>query len=279
MYNTLKTTFLLGLMTSCFLLAGRELGGDGGMVIALVVAMGSNFVSWWFSDRIVLAMHRAKEATPESAPRLTAIVAELARRGGLPMPRVYVIPQAAPNAFATGRSPSHAAVAVTEGLLRSMDDEQVGAVLAHELGHVARRDTLTMAVAASMAGALSLLAELARWSMIFGGRSRDRRDDGGIGTLVALLLAPFAAMLIQLAISRSREFAADAYSAKLMGSPQPLIRALRALDAGLQHIPSHTPSPAVAHMYIMSPNDIFGIFRTHPPTEKRIAALLAGEHV
>ena len=276
MYNTLKTTFLLGLMTSCFLLAGRELGGDGGMVIALVVAMGSNFVSWWFSDRIVLAMHRAKEATPESAPRLTAIVAELARRGGLPMPRVYVIPQAAPNAFATGRSPSHAAVAVTEGLLRSMDDEQVGAVLAHELGHVARRDTLTMAVAASMAGALSLLAELARWSMIFGGRSRDRRDDGGIGTLVALLLAPFAAMLIQLAISRSREFAADAYSAKLMGSPQPLIRALRALDAGLQHIPSHTPSPAVAHMYIMSPNDIFG---THPPTEKRIAALLAGEHV
>jgi len=279
MYNTLKTTFLLGLMTSFFLFAGRQLGGETGMAIALVLAMGSNLVSWWFSDRIVLALHRAKEATPESAPRLTAIVAGLARRADLPMPRVYVIPQAAPNAFATGRSPSHAAVAVTEGLLRSMDDEQVAAVLAHELGHVARRDTLTMAVAASMAGALSLLAEIARWSMIFGGGDSDRRDGGGIGTLVALLVAPFAAMLIQLAISRSREFAADAYSAKLMGSPQPLIRALRALDAGLQHIPSHTPSPAVAHMYIMSPNDIFGIFRTHPTTEKRVAALLAGEHV
>lgn len=279
MYNTLKTTFLLGLMTSFFLFAGRQLGGESGMVIALVLAMGSNLVSWWFSDRIVLALHRAKEATPESAPRLTAIVAELARRADLPMPRVYVIPQAAPNAFATGRSPSHAAVAVTEGLLRVMDDEQVAAVLAHELGHVARRDTLTMAVAASMAGALSMLAEIARWSMIFGGGDRDRREGGGIGTLVALLVAPFAAMLIQLAISRSREFAADAYSAKLMGSPQPLIRALRALDAGLQHIPSHTPSPAVAHMYIMSPNDIFGIFRTHPTTEKRVAALLAGEHI
>lgn len=279
MYNTLKTTFLLGLMTSFFLFAGRQLGGEGGMAIALVLAMGSNLVSWWFSDRIVLALHRAKEATPESAPRLTAIVAGLARRADLPMPRVYVIPQAAPNAFATGRSPSHAAVAVTEGLLRVMDDEQVAAVLAHELGHVARRDTLTMAVAASMAGALSMLAEIARWSMIFGGGDRDRRDGGGIGTLVALLVAPFAAMLIQLAISRSREFAADAYSAKLMGSPQPLIRALRALDAGLQHIPSHTPSPAVAHMYIMSPNDIFGIFRTHPTTEKRVAALLAGEQL
>lgn len=279
MYNTLKTTFLLGLMTSFFLFAGRQLGGEGGMVIALLIATGTNLVSWWFSDRIVLALHRAKEATPESAPRLTAIVAELARRADLPMPRVYVIPQAAPNAFATGRSPSHAAVAVTEGLLRVMDDEQVAAVLAHELGHVARRDTLTMAVAASMAGALSMLAEIARWSMIFGGGDRDRREGGGIGTLVALLVAPFAAMLIQLAISRSREFAADAYSAKLMGSPQPLIRALRALDAGLQHIPSHTPSPAVAHMYIMSPNDIFGIFRTHPTTEKRVAALLAGEHL
>lgn len=279
MYNTLKTTFLLGLMTSFFLFAGRQLGGESGMVIALVLAMGSNLVSWWFSDRIVLALHRAKEATPESAPRLTAIVAGLARRADLPMPRVYVIPQAAPNAFATGRSPSHAAVAVTEGLLRVMDDEQVAAVLAHELGHVARRDTLTMAVAASMAGALSMLAEIARWSMIFGGGDRDRREGGGIGTLVALLVAPFAAMLIQLAISRSREFAADAYSAKLMGSPQPLIRALRALDAGLQHIPSHTPSPAVAHMYIMSPNDIFGIFRTHPTTEKRVAALLAGEQI
>ena len=219
-------------------------------------------------------MHRAKEATPESAPRLTGIVTELARRADLPMPRVFVIPQPAPNAFATGRGPRHAAVAVTEGLLRTMDDEQISAVIAHELGHVARRDTLTMAVAASMAGALSMLAQMARFSMIFGD-SRQRRENG-LGMLVAMLVAPIAALLIQLAISRSREYAADAYSSKIMGSPQPLIRALRSLESGLQQIPSQTPNPAVAHMYIMSPNDIFGIFRTHPSTEDRIARLLAG---
>lgn len=275
MVNTLKTVLLLGIMTSFFLFIGRQLGGNQGMIIALGFATVTNFVSWWFSDRIVLAMHRAKEATPESAPRLTGIVADLARRADLPMPKVYVIPQPAPNAFATGRGPKHAAVAVTEGLLRTMDDEQIGAVLAHELGHVARRDTLTMAIAASMAGAISMLAQMARWSMIFGGGDRERRS-GGIGAIVAMLIAPIAAMIIQLAISRSREYAADAYSSKLMGSPQPLIRALKSLESGLEHIPSQTPSPAVAHMYIMSPNDIFGIFRTHPSTEERIRRLLAG---
>ena len=191
------------------------------------------------------------------------------------MPRVFVIPQAAPNAFATGRDPAHAAVAVTEGLLASMDDEQIAAVIAHELGHVARRDTLTMAVAASMAGAISMLGSMARWGMIFGGGRNDRRDGGGLAILAAAIVAPFAAMLIQLAISRSREYAADAYSARLMGSPQPLIRALRSLENGLAHVPSHTPTPAVAHMYIMNPGDIMGIFRTHPSTEDRVKHLLA----
>ena len=274
MFNTLKTALLLGLMTTFFLLVGRYLGGTSGMEIALLFATGTNLVSWWFSDTIVLAMHRAKEANAQSAPRLYGIVADLARRAQLPMPRVFVIPQMAPNAFATGRGPNHAAVAVTEGLLQSMDEEQIAAVLAHELGHVARRDTLTMAVAASMAGGVSLLADMARWSFIFGGGDRDRRD-GGVAGLFAVIVAPLVAMLLQLAISRSREYAADAYSARIMGSPEPLIRALRSLEAGMQHIPAHTPSPAVAPMYIISPNDIFGIFRTHPSTEDRIRRLLA----
>lgn len=277
MYNSLKTAFLLGLMTAFFLLVGRSIGGASGMAIALVFATGTNLVSWWFSDRIVLALHSAKEVQPDSAPRLYGIVADLARRAELPMPRVYVIPQAAPNAFATGRGPNHAAVAVTEGLLRTMDEEQLAAVLAHELGHVARRDTLTMAVAASMAGGISLIADMARWSFLLGGGGdRDRRG-GGMGELVAVLIAPLVAMVIQLAISRSREYAADAYAARIMGSPQPLIRALKALEGGQQHIAAHTPTPAVAHMYIISPNDIFSLFRTHPTTEARIQRLLAGE--
>ncbi len=275
MFNTLKTGFLLALMTVFLVYVGRLLGGEQGMVLALGFACVSNFVSWWFSDRIVLAMHRAQEVTPEQAPRLHGIVADLARRAELPMPKVYVVPQQAPNAFATGRGPKHAAVAVTEGLLNCMDDEEIAAVLAHELGHVARRDTLTMAVAASMAGAISMLGSMARWGMIFGGDRRDRRGNG-LGFLVAALVAPIAAMLIQLAISRSREYAADAFSSKLMGSPHPLIRALQRLESGLQRIPSHTPTPAVAHMYIMAPGDIMGIFRTHPSTEDRIQHLLSG---
>ena len=262
MFNTVKTALLLGLMTTFFLLVGRYLGGTGGMAIALVFATCTNLVSWWFSDTIVLRMHSAKEANAQSAPRLYGIVADLARRAELPMPRVFVIPQMAPNAFATGRGPSHAAVAVTEGLLQSMDEEQIAAVLAHELGHIARRDTLTMAVAASMAGGGSLLAG-----------DRDRRGGGVVG-LLAVIVAPMVAMLLQLAISRSREYAADAYSARIMGSPEPLVRALRSLESGMQRIPAQTPNPAVAPMYIISPNDIFGIFRTHPSTEDRIQRLM-----
>jgi len=273
MFNTVKTALLLALMTTFFLLVGRYLGGTGGMAIALVFATGTNLVSWWFSDTIVLRMHSAKEANAQSAPRLYGIVADLARRAELPMPRVFVIPQMAPNAFATGRGPSHAAVAVTEGLLQSMDEEQIAAVLAHELGHIARRDTLTMAVAASMAGGVSLLADMARWSLIFGGGDRDRRGGGVVG-LLAVIVAPMVAMVLQLAISRSREYAADAYSARIMGSPEPLVRALRSLESGMQRIPAQTPNPAVAPMYIISPNDIFGIFRTHPSTEDRIQRLM-----
>lgn len=245
------------------------------MILALAFATVTNLGSWWFSDRIVLALHSATEVTPQSAPRLHGIVAGLAGRAELPMPRLFVIRQAAPNAFATGRDPAHAAVAVTEGLLDSMDDEQVAAVIAHELGHVACRDTLIMAVAASMAGAISMLGSMARWGMIFGGDRRARRGGDGLAFLVAAIVAPFAALLVQLAISRSREYAADAYSARLMGSPHPLIRALRTLEKGLAQVPSHTPSPAVAHMYIMNPGDIMGIFRTHPSTEDRVKHLLA----
>lgn len=273
----MKTALLMGLLMAVFLVAGRALGGQDGMIGAFVLAVLLNLGSWWFSDRIVLAMYGGQEVSAAQAPQLHAVIGDLARRADLPMPRVYLLPQAAPNAFATGRDPSHAAVAVTEGLVRMMPHDELRAVIAHELGHVRNRDTLISVVAATMAGALSMLASMARWGMLLGGR-RDDRDRNPLVMLLTLILAPFAAMLIQLAISRSREFEADAWSAHLLGDGEPLARALRRLEQGVQFGPG-AATPATAHLFIVNPfGDTGGmrsLFRTHPSTEERIRRLLA----
>lgn len=276
MWNTLKTTLLLSALTLFFVYVGRLLGGQTGMFLALGFAVLTNLGSWWFSDRIVLAMYRARPIEPHQSPELYRIVTELTQRARLPMPKLYVLPQAAPNAFATGRDPAHAAVAVTDGLLRMMPPDEVRAVIAHELGHVAHRDTLISAIAASMAGAISVLADIARWSLLLGGGSRSDEDRNPIGELVALLVAPFAAMLIQLAVSRSREFAADAYAAELIGDGEPLARALRRLEQGVAYTPVEA-STSTAHLFIVNPftgHRMLSLFRTHPATEDRIAALM-----
>lgn len=273
----MKTALLMGLMMAVFLVAGRALGGQQGMTVAFVVAVLVNIGSWWFSDRIVLAMYGGQEVGPDQAPHLHAVIGDLARRAELPMPRVYLIPQAAPNAFATGRDPAHAAVAVTEGLVRMMPSDELRAVIAHELGHVRNRDTLISVVAATMAGALSMLASAARWGMFLGGR-RDDRDGNPVVMLLTLIFAPFAAMLIQLAISRSREYEADAYAARLVGDGEPLARALRRLEQGVQYGPG-AATPSTAHLFIVNPfgdsGGLVSLFRTHPTTEERIRRLLA----
>lgn len=277
MWNTLKTALLLGGLTLFLVWVGRSIGGNAGAAVALVLAVAMNLGSWWFSDRIVLSMYGAQPVTAAQAPELYGIVAELAARAKLPMPRVYILPQPAPNAFATGRDPAHAAVAVTEGLLRMMPPDEVRAVLAHELGHVRNRDTLIAAIAASMAGAISLLADVARWSFFLGGGRGDEEDSNPFASLVALLVAPFAAMLIQLAVSRSREYAADAWAAELIGDGEPLARALRRLESGIAHTPAHA-TPSTAHLFIVNPftgRRMLSLFSTHPATEDRVAALMA----
>ncbi len=277
MLNTLKTTFLLATLTSLLLLVGRTLGGLDGMVIAFLVAGVMNLGSWWFSDRIVLRMYNAQPVSAESAPQLHKMVAELAGKAGLPMPKVYIVPGAMPNAFATGRNPENAAVAVTEGILEIMPAEELRGVIAHELAHIANRDTLISAVAAVSAGAISMIASWAQWAMIFGGRRDEEREGGGGGGLIAIFLAPLVATLIQLAISRSREFAADEYAARLIGDGKPLARALQRLEAGVQRAPGDV-EPSTAHMFIVSPlsgGGFFRLFRTHPTTEARVEKLLA----
>lgn len=271
MWNTLKTAALLAVMTSLTMLVGEAIGGQRGLVFGLFFAGIMNFVSWWFSDKIVLAMHGARQVGPEDAPELYAIVADLARRAGIPTPRLYIIPQAAPNAFATGRSPSHAAVACTEGILRAMPEDELRGVLAHELGHVVHRDTLISTIAATMAGAISILSRQALWWG--GGR---RRDNGGNGllALAALIFAPMAAMVIQLAVSRSREYAADEFSARLVGDAEPLIRALQRIEGAAARGFVMPANNATAHLYISNPGrTMMSIFRTHPLTEERIARL------
>ncbi|MCI0657061.1 MAG: M48 family metalloprotease, partial [Acidobacteria bacterium] len=229
MMNLLKTAFLLGLLTMLIVLVGGYFGGRGGAAMALILAAGMNFFSYWFSDRIVLAATRAKPVTREEAPRLYAIVERLCGPRGIPLPRLYVLPEQAPNAFATGRNPQHAAVAVTQGILSLLDDEEMEGVLAHEMSHVINRDILISSVAATLAGAVMFLASMARWAALFGGVG-DRRDGerggGALGLLVGALLAPIAAMLIQMAVSRSREYQADATGAEMVGHPQGLARAL-----------------------------------------------------
>jgi heat shock protein HtpX len=277
--NYLKTALLLGLLTALILVVGASLGGRQGMIIALVFAGVMNFVSYWFSDKIVLAMYRGREVSPAEAPRFHAIVDGLIARAGLPKPKLYVLPGDSPNAFATGRNPSHAAVAATEGILSLMTDEELEGVIAHELGHVKNRDILISSVAATIAGAVSVLASMAKWGAMFGGyggRSDDNRGGGSIFVvLLTAILAPIAAMIIQMAISRSREFGADATGAAIAGQPYGLARALEKLDAYSKRLPMQA-TPATAHMFIVAPFTgaaFANLFSTHPPIAERIRRL------
>jgi heat shock protein HtpX len=274
--SAMKTTLLLAALTGLFLVVGEALGGRQGMTIALVLAAAMNFVSLFWSDKIVLSMYGAKPVGPAEAPELHAVVEKLAMKAGIPMPRLYIIPDAALNAFATGRSPSHAAVAATAGILRALNRDELEGVLAHELSHVLNRDTLISTVAATLAGAISHLAHFAYF--LPAGRSNDDDRGGPLGGLLALILAPIAAMLIQLAVSRSREYGADATGARLVGYPDGLIGALRKLEAAAPRIPMRAADPATAHLFIVNPlsgRSLAGLFSTHPPVEKRIERLMA----
>ena len=281
MANLMKTGVLLAALTVLLVLIGGALGGQNGMVMAFVLAMVMNFGSYWFSDKIVLAMYRAQPVDERSAPGLYRIVRNLATRAGMPMPRVYIIPGDAPNAFATGRNPQHAAIAVTEGILRIMSEEELEGVLAHELSHVQNRDTLIMAIAATLAGAITYMAHMAQWAMIFGGgrRDSDEGESGGgvFGGLLMIVLAPIAATLIQLAVSRSREFQADATGARLAGRTRGLSRALEKLEMASRVAPM-AATPATAHLFIVNPLTGGGwttLFATHPPIVERVARLRA----
>ncbi len=277
MSNTFKTAVLLGALTGLLVVFGNFFGGQQGMVIAFAFALLMNFGAYWFSDRIVLAMYGAKEVSEAEAPDLVAMVRGLAQRARLPMPRVYVIPTASPNAFATGRSPQHAAVAVTEGILRLMDREELEGVLAHELAHVRNRDTLISTVAATLAGVIMMLANMARWAAFFGG-SRDEENRGGmLGLVVMAVLAPIAALLIQMAISRAREYLADATAAQTTKKPGALASALLRLQEASHHVPL-AANPATAHLFIVNPlsgRSFASWFSTHPPIEERVARLRA----
>lgn len=276
--NRFKTLMLLTALTVLFIFAGQIIGGQRGMVIAFGFAILMNFFSYWFSDKIVLSMYRAKQVTDAEAPRLVQQVRLQAQQAGLPMPKVYIIPTSSPNAFATGRNPKHAAVAFTEGILELLSPDELDGVIAHELAHVKNRDILTQSVAATVAGAISMLANMAYWGAMFGGYGggRDRNSGGSlIGLLIMAIVAPIAAALIQMAISRSREFAADATGAKICGRPLSLANALRKLHAGVQRHPLQA-NTATAHMFIMNPltrQSFARLFATHPPVEERIARL------
>jgi len=278
MSNTLKTTLLLGLMTGLLLWIGEAAGGRDGLVLALVFATVMNFGSYWFSDKLVLRMYGAQALAESDAPDLFRMVRDLTTRAGIPMPALYVISSDAPNAFATGRNPSHAAVAVTSGIVRMLSPGELRGVIAHELGHVAHRDTLISTVAATMAGVVMMVARMAYWGALFGGGRRDSDDNGGpLAALAMMLLAPVAAGLIQMAISRSREFGADAFSAQVTHDPLSLAQALEKIAVGVERIPMHA-SPATAHLFIMNPlsgGRLAGLFSTHPPTEERIRRLRA----
>jgi heat shock protein HtpX len=272
MSNGLKTALLLGVLSAIFLFLGEAIGGADGLALGFFVAVVVNFGSYWFSDKIVLAMYRAKPVGP--GHRLYDLVANLAQRAGLPMPRVYVIPEPSPNAFATGRNPQHAAVAATEGILQLLDDQELAGVVAHELAHVKNRDILISSVAATLAAAIMMVA---RFAMFFGGSRDDRQGQNPVALVATVILSPIAAMLIQAAISRSREFGADAGGAAIVGTPSGLVNALRKLESGSKAVPLDA-NPATAHMFIIKPFSaagLFSLFSTHPPTERRIQALMA----
>lgn len=268
----------MALLTVLVVFVGRLLGGESGMIVAFLFAVVMNFGSYWFSDKIVLKMYRAQQLSAESSPQLFRLTEELAQRGGIPMPKLYMIPSDQPNAFATGRNPQNAAVAVTQGIVRLLSEDELRGVIAHELAHVKHRDILIGTIAATAAGAISMMASMAQWAMIFGGgRGSDERGGNPIGALAMIILAPIAAMLIQMAISRSREFLADEGGAQMAGNPLSLANALRKLDAKAKQIPMDA-NPATAHMFIVSPlrgGGFSSLFSTHPPVEERVSRLEA----
>jgi heat shock protein HtpX len=279
MGNTLKTGLLLAVLTVLFLLIGEAVGGKNGMVMAFGLAVVMNFGAYWFSDKIVLRMYGAREVTEAEAPELHGTVRRLSLAASVPMPKVYIMPTDSPNAFATGRDPQHAAVAVTEGIMRLLSRDELEGVLAHELAHVRNRDILIGTVAATLAGAVMMLARFAQFAAIFGGGSRDRDDEGGgvFGMLFMAILAPIGAMLIQMAVSRSREYLADETGAKICGKPRSLALALEKISGINREVPMHA-APATAHMFIISPltgGGLLSLFSTHPPVEKRVERLLA----
>jgi len=274
--NTLRTAMLLTVLTLLFVFVGNLVGGRNGAMYAFIFAIIMNFGTYWFSDKLVLAMYRAQPISPSEAPRLYSMVQELASNGGLPMPRMYLIPTDSPNAFATGRNPQNAIVAVTRGILNLLDEDELRGVLAHELAHVQNRDMLIGSIAATLAGAISMLAFMARWGAIFGGfGSRDDRDSGVVGLLAAAIVAPIAAMLIQMAVSRSREYGADASGARIAGSPYGLANALAKLEQASQRRPLRA-NPTSAHLFIVNPlrgKGVWNLLSTHPPIEERVRRL------
>lgn len=273
--NTIKTVLLMTLLTLMLIFIGNLIGGQGGMIMAFIFAVVMNFTTYWFSDKIVLSMYGAKKITPQDSPEIFRLVEELTAKSNLPMPKVYIIQSDQPNAFATGRNPDNSAIALTTGIVKLLNREELMGVIAHELSHVKNRDILVGTIAATIAGAISMLAHMAQWAMIFGGRGNNDREGNPIGLLVTIIVAPIAAMLIQMAISRSREFMADESGAKMTGNPLYLANALRKLHIKSQQIPMQA-NEATAHLFIVNPLSAKGmakLFSTHPPIEERIKKL------
>jgi heat shock protein HtpX len=275
--NTLKTTFLLTCLTLMLVAMGSAIGGQSGMIIAFLIAGGMNFFSYWYSDKIVLKMYKAREVSESENPAFYNMVRRLAQQANMPMPKVYIIPSAGPNAFATGRNPGNAAVAATEGILQLLSHEELEGVMAHELAHVQNRDTLIGTIAATFAGAIAMLGNMLQWAAIFGGGNNDEEGGGNMfGSLALAFIAPMAAMLIQMAVSRSREYLADASGARICGKPLALANALRKLQMGAQAVPMPEATPATSHMFIVNPltgGSMLKLFSTHPPMEERVARL------
>ena len=276
MGNQLKTTLLLGSLTGLIILIGRYFGGSSGMVIAFIFAVLMNFGSYWFSDKIVLKLYKSRQLSSQESPELYSLVSRLSQSASLPMPKIYLIPSEAPNAFATGRNSQHAVIAVTQGILRLLNSSELEGVLAHEIAHIKDRDILISSIAATLAGVIMMIASMARWAAIFGGFGGSDDDDGGIlGFVVLAFLAPLAALIIQLAISRSREYLADLTGARIAGNPLGLASALEKLDSASKKIPIKA-NPATSHLFIVNPlsgKSLMSLFSTHPPTAERIARL------